>query len=521
MRLTFYLFKEEIKDYKDALLVEKFEGDNRYKDVTLKDVKTDFDYRIFLQRNVSKSPRWLGFIDQYAEIEDKEDLKNQVNSFVILISKHDRFFAITGGFGFHALDKEKTESNFGLIVALNSIDEEAIKFVDVKNIDTNTKQKRIITSLNLPIREFDLDFNKDLLRIISGAPLDSTLAKTIKGSDSLTLSGDLKFEKLGQKCDQLLSLYQDKKYKENYGFIDNILPVKNAILEENLDSILIEKLYTLGEDKKINITYPDQFDYEKCELIKIFGLSENIQVENLTLSGVYEFFSKIERFDIKTLKKRMFVIGLDADDNAITSKVPLYNFFSFETEYQNSLYVLSNKQWFEVSKDYILTLESELSDIEYVEGYLPNYKHKNELDYNKNVASSVAGFVLFDRKNIKPKMGGKIEVCDLFKTNGKAEFIHIKKDYASSSLSHLFAQGTVSLELLISDLIFKQNFEKELGSSFNSSQNIIVSYGIISKKQGNLIKQLPVFSKVHLLTHVKRIKLFQAQPRVIKIYREN
>jgi len=77
------------------------------------------------------------------------------------------------------------------------------------------------------------------------------------------------------------------------------------------------------------------------------------------------------------------------------------------------------------------------------------------------------------------------------------------------------------LELLLSDSVFRQNFEAELGASFDkSAQNIIVSYGIISKKQGNLIKQLPIFSKVHLLTHARRIILFQAQPRIIKINRE-
>jgi len=69
--------------------------------------------------------------------------------------------------------------------------------------------------------------------------------------------------------------------------------------------------------------------------------------------------------------------------------------------------------------------------------------------------------------------------------------------------------------------ISEQNFEKELGRPFGSLQNIIISHGIISKKQGNLIKQLPIFSKVHLLTYVEKIKLFRAQPRAIKIYREN
>lgn len=523
MRITFYLFKKEVSEYTDALLIEKLAGDERYEEVTPQELSTKFDYKIFLQRNVSKPPKWLEFIGRFASIQDKDQLKNQVNSFVILIKRQDRIFALTGGFGFHALNIEKTESNFGLIVALNSIDEEEVKFIDVKNIDTNTKQKRVITSLNSPIREFDLDFNKELLRIISGAPIDSTLANSIKGSGSLMLSAKIKFEELGEKCEQLLLLYQDQRYKESYGFINNILPIKDGVLENELDSILVEKFQARTEDEKINITYPDQFEYEKCDTIKVFGLrNEPVNVEDLTLCDVYRFFENTESIDIDTIKKQVRVIGLDSEDNAVTSEVPLYNFFSFETTFRNILYVLSNKQWFRVDKDYISDVESQLNSIEYIENYLPNYHHGSEGEYNQDVCNSDPRFVLFDKKNIKPTLGGKVEACDLLQISDKADFIHVKKDYASSSLSHLFAQGSVSLELLISDSVFKQNFERELGVAFTKkSQDIVVSYGIISRKQGNLVSKLPVFSKIHLLTHINRIRMFQAKPRIIKISRIN
>ncbi|MBD7969562.1 DUF6119 family protein [Paenibacillus gallinarum] len=41
---------------------------------------------------------------------------------------------------------------------------------------------------------------------------------------------------------------------------------------------------------------------------------------------------------------------------------------------------------------------------------------------------------------------GKIEVCDLFSKN--KHFVYVKKGTRSATLSHLFAQGSVSMTLL-------------------------------------------------------------------------
>jgi uncharacterized protein (TIGR04141 family) len=55
----------------------------------------------------------------------------------------------------------------------------------------------------------------------------------------------------------------------------------------------------------------------------------------------------------------------------------------------------------------------------------------------------------------------KIEVCDVlhFDSNNNKYLFHNKYNYGSSSLSHLFSQGNVAVELLTFD-VFREKVKK-------------------------------------------------------------
>ncbi|MFY0578048.1 DUF6119 family protein [Cystobacter fuscus] len=51
-----------------------------------------------------------------------------------------------------------------------------------------------------------------------------------------------------------------------------------------------------------------------------------------------------------------------------------------------------------------------------------------------------------------------MEACDLFSASG--QFIHVKRKLRSSSLSHLFSQGTVAAETFLGDEKFRKDVKK-------------------------------------------------------------
>lgn len=136
MRFTYYLFNENVKDFSDIIVAKKINEDNNYIELKPKRAFSDFECRVYIQKNKTRQPKWIKFLEEDLEIPNKEEIKNTVNSFVILIKilsdKNPRFFAVTGGFGFTAINRNNLEGNFGLRVALNAINKSELKALDVR-----------------------------------------------------------------------------------------------------------------------------------------------------------------------------------------------------------------------------------------------------------------------------------------------------------------------------------------------------------------------------------------------------
>lgn len=500
MRLTFYLLKNTLSNPVDALQSEKLSGEESFHDAG-NELEAGFEYKIFIQENKSSAPKWVEFIKDY--LSPHINLLNQINSFIIILKVDGRYFAVSGGQGFHALDKTKIESDFGLLCALNGLSGK-IKSLDVKNIDINSKQTRVITSQEADPQFFGIDFDADLLRSIAGKPTDLTLGSHMKGSDSLSLSVDSNFTfgLLGEKCERLKQLYLSQDYKQNFEFIDRIKPIRDSQLVEELDLKLLEKIKTRTIDDKIIAVYPDQFEAENFEEIRIKVREQGQQVlDSLELSDVY---SKLPNdITIEDIKKEIRITGYDTNGTPLGGKVPIYNILTTEIEHNEKLFVLSDRKWFEIDKSYLEKINNRLSQIPYYEDNLPPCTYNNEGEYNNYVAT-LPGYILLDRQLVRtPEMSSSIEIADLYEQKTK-KFIHVKKFHSSAVLSHLFSQAETSASLLFYDDEYRIKCEQKIGEKIVPSE-ITVCFAIITNKD-NALKKLPVFSKVNLYNKLKSMQ---------------
>ena len=224
MKLTFYLFKESVTEFEEAIKAARFSGDDAFCELPLKKA-VPFATRAFFQRNRRTKPKWIDFITENFEI-DSSEIFNVTNSFLFLIKIDSRIFAITKGYGFNAIDRNQLERGFGLRVVLNEIDPRKIREIDARKIDTTTKQKRVLLNRNSPLYDFDFDTDEDLLHLISGTPSDMDLARKLVGTDSLNWTGDIEFRDIAEKCRALLEAFQKENYKDYFAFIDNLQQIK-------------------------------------------------------------------------------------------------------------------------------------------------------------------------------------------------------------------------------------------------------------------------------------------------------
>ena len=253
-RLTFYLLREDIADFDDALDPDK-------SSVTVEiDPSTGIDGRFFYVRPQSSVPTWVGFV-QPLLTDQLSGIRSASTSALLLLRTSGRIFALTFGYGRSLLDLSKIEYQFGLRVALNRIDPRQIRSLDTKTfedlvVSTNTQASK---SAELPT--FGVDISRDILRAVTGEPRDQTFSKRIAGADSLVMGVKTPSLELPAICDDLLTAFTADDYKTDFGWIDQLSLVRDDATVEALNDLLVAQLRT-GSTGSTHLAMPETIDWE-------------------------------------------------------------------------------------------------------------------------------------------------------------------------------------------------------------------------------------------------------------------
>jgi uncharacterized protein (TIGR04141 family) len=513
MKLTYYLFKRTVLDFDTCVKATKLWGDKPYDEVKLRDVK--FTGRAYLQRDNQTPPPWLSFVEDYVDIADADKLFNVTNSFLLLLEVKNRRFAVTAGFGFTAIDRELIEPDFGLKASLNSIAAAKVRGIQSRNVDPTTIQKYIVSNRDVSAAVFDVDFYQELLARLEGPPKDKKVGRKIGGADSCTLDAELEFPQLDAKCKQLLALYGKRDYKKAFPFVDHIRPVRDDAMQQTLNSKLSQHIDD-GDGVGLSLALPDISVSGAIDKFRIWHDQDGQkEVDELNPSEVFTYLKERNRKHVDVAKFK--IVPIDGNGTAVATSLPLFRCAVFETALASKTYVLTLGKWYEVQPDYVKGVEERLSrrDGNLViksANYLPPIKKKeSEGPYNTR-AATLLGHACMD-KNCAPISGvSRIEVCDLF--SGKGHFIHVKKETASATLSHLFAQGSVSATLFCDHEPYRDFVAKQLKGPMKklvnpkkvSCPDFRVVYAITAPPTRKLPDDLPFFSKVNLLYHLQSIE---------------
>src|SRR5690242_13102087 len=129
-------------------------------------------------------------------------------------------------------------------------------------------------------------------------------------------------------------------------------------------------------------------------------------------------------------------------------------------------------------------------------------------------------------RQVRRQSLGQVSGCDILTATG--DIVHVKKVAGSSVLSHLFALGAVSADLLLNSTAFRDGAHARVAEAIRNHHNLLpadvtalgalfathvnpralrVIYLIgMDKSTRPLEKALPFFSKVNLRAHVERIR---------------
>lgn len=432
------------------------------------------------------------------------------------IDSHERIFALTFGHGWTFLRPGVFEERFGLKTTLNIIDPENLRRVNKKNMSSTPKDTSEQLTKAGVASDFGIDIEQDLICSITGKSSVADFGKTLTGKDSLTVSTKVDLSSIKNFLVMCYDKYNSKDYKKNFEWIDQIAEIKDPKLLEYLDEKMISDIKN-GVLEKTWMAVPEIIDWEDISGFKYKDNKKSERYDDIHLGEFIKNLSEDEKdkLSLDTFRKNIYCF--DRNGDTIIHQWKAYNclYSEVKEEKTNNTYLLSNGKWYEIEKEFAKQVNDDYQDIKSKKTIieLPNYKNKDENDYNIETSKVNSELYSMDRKNISYGGGySKIEFCDLYSKNKK--LIHVKYYGGSSVLSHLFSQGVVSGELFISDSKFREKVNEKLPNSHKllntedkpKATEYDVIFGIISHSKKDL--EIPFFSKVTLKNARKRLEAY-------------
>jgi uncharacterized protein (TIGR04141 family) len=508
--LTVLLLREHFQSPSDAL--KNPAGLTRY------ELRPDLSFAgIFYVRSPrEKRPSWMDFV-QPGILDELEALENVSTAAVLLLEASSRSFAFTFGHGRSLLKPDSYEIDFGLKVALNVVDADRLRSVDVRTFEELTLHTRRQTSRGSSLDTFGLDVSRDLLRAVTGEPRAPAFGTRVTGSDALALNARLEFSELGRKCDDMLEAYKSDNYKQRFGWIDHLKAVRDPFVIDALNEQLVEALRA-NSVEKLHLAPAEPLDWERVEGFR-YSTEESDEAPHSDLDirdylGTIEELSGLSVQDLKRARIELLYTELEQP----VDRWSIYECIVFEAERGEALYVLTGGRWFEVATSFVDSVDQYVRGLPRSDLPIPSAQvGERERDYNERAAQGNPQLMLMDGKLVRCGGGqGPIEVCDLF-SSGR-QFVHVKRKLRSATLSHLFAQGAVSAEAFLRDSEFREDTRQIVASSRPDLAHLIpegrpnapefeIVYAIITAASNDWPLPLPFFSRLHLMQASQRLQL--------------
>lgn len=479
---------------------------------------------LFVGQLFTSRPSWLGFLEEQAGPQPENLIASGAGG-VLFLPTDDRIFAICFGHIHFALNDEAFERQFGLKVTLNSVPRDGLRTLDLATPDAVTFQKRVQASKDSDVQDFGVDVLRDLARVAGGTPSDASFARFAAGRDTLSITCKLTSETLADKCEQVLAVYRSDTYKQRFPWIDNMQVVRIKETLAILDGHLFEAINSLraGDESELHMAPPEIVDYEEGCLLHYNGFgSSGTDFHSLSIEDYVAELNRCE-FDgtIDDICERHYIKAKAPDAEVFKEQWRVYHCFTFETNLradgEDRSYVLFAGHWYSVDRNFKRQVEARFQAIPRVDIIGPT-ECRNERELIANLVEHREDLLCLDQVKINPQgvRYANIEPCDFLSSD--KQFIHLKDGHSSGPISHLWSQGVVSAEALVSDADFRKKLRSVVRGRRSEAVRLLpaingrvvradytVVYGVMRKPYKNGELDLPFFSKVSLQAAVDRI----------------
>lgn len=472
------------------------------------------------------TPKWFQVLSSIAK-QSLEDMQASSVSAALVAQVGQHHFVLTFGHAWQRVKYNGIESNFGIRCVLNLAEPDSLRAIRRDRVAEATLQAIEQIPDSDEIDRFGMDLEKDLLRGVK-AKVDESLGfgAWVAGGDAFKASVDLSSESIAGYLLRCFSLWGLDGYKKNFEWVDNILPIRDDILENRLKIELIRSIE--NNDRGLILCIPDLLTWDDHDFFSFERKKPKHApcANHLDLRQWVEF-AKAEKGEISSEILSDSYIYAYRMDGALSEKWPVFQCIHGLVLLDDRSYLAHGGHWFELNKDFVDRVNKKIADIPESNISLPSTTiREREGDYNERVAKeSEEKILLMDKKLIHHGGGrSKFEVCDLFTEDG--HLICVKPwGGESGNLSHLFLQARNSIELINNDLEYRDKVSRyieHVAPKFLLSWNYICEEPkdaevVLAILRGCTKDSLPFFAKLSMVSCVEDLRKMRFKATYIVI----
>jgi uncharacterized protein (TIGR04141 family) len=389
---------------------------------------------------------------------------------VLLLGIDGTAYALSYGIGYRLIPDELKDQRFGLSFLIRRLDGNQVSDLVRRRANARGRVDSTAVAAGAPAWTLGVAENVEIIRRIGGRAKDlkvtfSSVDKrpvNVEGSVGLRMRFGVRPDALVADIRECARVCRDEQPDPALEFIEYVLPVADAdtktLLDLELESLLASTISDVGERllPVVPTSVLERYREARSFTIRI-GHAQGCVVPSLDLKGILRRTrAQQEGQRVKTLRGGRVCLNADNAGKEVLDEARADKWLEANVSLDARRFFLMDGEWFEIGADYVRASQEAIRRLfpatpSVILPPWPSTAYPTEYDYNCFVADRSLGEYLCLDKNrrVRDPLGprSQLEICDLLGPDN--QLIHVKKATGSAPLSHLFSQGLVSAQSLV------------------------------------------------------------------------
>lgn len=504
---------------------------------------------VALSKRPSGVPPWQRLIEEMLGLPDFGGAGQSRGAIIFCSvevegSSDRRWVAWCFGSGSKLISRRATEPRFGLLAALNALvtplagnGGSSSRAPQLRNLEYREttpyfQQTGHRAARDIPVDAFRIDRTSDLLSGAGGHTADPVLSdvhgsRSLKFRQSVTSIADLQY--LSKIVFERAS---EERYKEKIGWADNIWPVDDPVVEDELREALLGMLLTSPLPPTLDALIPDDlvaYDDDRSIQYVAYPRERTDKASRITLTP--EMLAELAKNSgtgaASSGALDVEMRFLDAGHEFIGS-ASILECLCVDMEVAGERFIAYDGSFFSVKHEFVESIDAELDRIPISAIGLPCYRGGREDAYIGDVGKELKDeFAVVHESYLSIPGESSVEPCDLVSKSGA--LIYLKRKGKSQMLSHLFTQVVSACSLLrrfpdarrqLETLVLDSGSEhsmtvaacEELKGLEPGTNGVEVVFAFLGSWRGRGARHLPLLSKIALVNAARRVDLLGQRP---------